>query len=124
MRRNPDDPFDEIFNEIERMMEDMMGFETAELDASSSTDTHVNIHEYDESLTVVADLPGVRKEDIDLQCDGRMLSIHASSDTREYEERVRLPARVDEHSASATYNNGVLEVSFDRSGDSADIDVN
>ena len=30
---------------------------------------------------------------------------------------------VDEHSAEATYNNGVLEVTFDRAEDSADIDV-
>ncbi|KPN30526.1 hypothetical protein SY89_01261 [Halolamina pelagica] len=36
---------------------------------------------------------------------------------------MRLPTRVDEHSAEATFNNGVLEVSFEKSDDAADIDL-
>lgn len=87
------------------------------------TETHVDVHETDGEVRVVADLPGVVKEDIDLKCDGEVLTISAASDHREYDERVRLPARVDEHSATATYNNGVLEVTFEQSDESADIDV-
>ena len=87
------------------------------------TETHVDVHETDGEVRVVADLPGVVKEDIDLKCDGEVLTIGAASDHREYDERVRLPARVDEHSATATYNNGVLEVTFEQSDESADIDV-
>lgn len=123
MRRDPNDPFDDIFNEIERMMEDMMGFGGVGADSDVGTETHVDIHEYDDMITVVADLPGVQKDAIEIKCDGRTLSIDASNDSREYSERVRLPARVDEHGANATYNNGVLEVSFDRAEDSADINV-
>ena len=52
-----------------------------------------------------------------------MLTLNAVGDARDYHERVRLPARVDEHSASASYNNGILEVTFDRVEDSADIDL-
>ncbi len=124
MKRNPDDPFDDIFREIERMMEDMMGVSRGAGIADESGDTfHVDIHEYDETVTVIADVPGLSKEDIDLQCDGRFLSIQASTESREYNERIQLPATVDEHSAEATYNNGVLEVSFDRTDDSAEIDL-
>jgi HSP20 family protein len=36
---------------------------------------------------------------------------------------VSLPTRVDEHAADATFNNGVLEVSFKRADASADINV-
>ena len=129
MRRDRDDedPFDEMFREIERLMDEMMGVDadirtSASVDAGGS-DTHADVHEYDDRITVIADLPGVAKSDIDLKCDGRVVSIHAASDARSYDERVRLPARVDEHSAEATYNNGVLEVTFDRAEDSADIDV-
>jgi len=128
MRRNrdDDDPFDEVFREIERLMDEMMGVD-AEIETAVGTgggsDTHADVHEYDDRITVIADLPGVEKSDIDLKCDGRVVSIHAASDARSYDERVHLPARVDEHSAEATYNNGVLEVTFDRADDSADIDV-
>lgn len=123
MRRDPDDPFDDFFNEIERMMEDMMGFNDGGLEPDDGPQTHVDVHEYDDSLTVVADLPGVEKDAIQLKCDGRVLSISAASDTRSYDERIHLPTRVDENSADATYNNGVLEISFDHAEQSADIDV-
>jgi len=129
MRRDDrDDPFDDLFREIERVMNEMMGGEfDMEVERNGptgfGTETHVDIHETGEDVRVIADLPGVEKSDIDLQCDGETLTIGAASDHREYDERVRLPAQVDEHSATATYNNGVLEVSFEKSDESADIDV-
>jgi HSP20 family protein len=132
MRRDDrDEPFDDLFREIERMMNEMMGAESGSADmhfessAGFGSDTHVDIHETDDEVRVVADLPGVEKDDIELKCDGKVLTISAASERREYDERVSLPVRVDEHTAAATYNNGVLEVTFDRTDDgSADIDVN
>jgi HSP20 family protein len=134
MRRDDrDDPFDELFREIERMMNEMMGDDfdmhverngnTGSGQTGFGSETHVDIHESEDVVRVIADLPGVEKDGIDLKCDGEMLTISASSDHREYDERVRLPTQVDEQSASATYNNGVLEVQFDTAEDSADIDV-
>jgi HSP20 family protein len=129
-----DEPFDEFFEEIERMMNEMMsgdadfrfeqgGDTSGGGGGGSGSDVHLDIHETDESIRVVADIPGVEKENIDLQCDGTTLYIDASGGGREYRERIDLPARVDEHSADATYNNGVLEVAFDRTGDSTSIDI-
>jgi HSP20 family protein len=124
--RDDDDPFDDVFSEIERLMDEMMGVD-ADIQTSVKTggesDTHADVHKYDDRIVVIADLPGVEKNDIELKCDGRIVSINASNDARSYDERVQLPSRVDEHSAEATYNNGVLEVTFDRAEDSADIDV-
>ena len=112
MRRDDrEDPFGDIFDEIERMMGS--GREGADGDA------HVDAFDEGDELRLVADLPGASKEAISLQCDGETLTIEAG----EYRERVRLPTRVDEHSAEATFNNGVLEVSFERSDDAADIDL-
>ncbi len=119
-----DDPFDEFFDEIERMMNSMTGVETdVGGDAGFGADTHVDIYEEGDTVRLVADLPGVEKESLDLQCDGEVLTIRASTDGRETTERVQLPVRVDEHSADATFNNGVLQVTFDRIEDSAEIDV-
>jgi len=135
-RDDRDDPFDEFFEEIERMMNEMMGgnadFRFQQGGPSAGTgagadrghDAHVDVHETDEEVRVVADIPGVRKEEIDLRCDGETLTLRAGGETREYEQRVTLPTAVDEHSASATYNNGVLEVSFDPAGEtSTSIDI-
>jgi HSP20 family protein len=127
-----DDPFDEFFEEIERMMNEMMGgnaefrVERPGAGGAGTTaghDIHVDIQEADDELRVVADIPGVDKEAIDLQCDGETLTLQASGDSRDYRESITLPTRVDEHSADATYNNGILEVSFDPATDSTDIDL-
>ncbi|WP_336327235.1 Hsp20/alpha crystallin family protein [Halovenus sp. HT40] len=128
-----DDPFDEFFDEIERMMNEMMGpnanvhfehnSERGRDRDQGGHDIHFDIHEHDDEIRVVADIPGVEKDAIDLQCDGKTLHLEAGGGERRYDERVSLPSRVDEHSASATYNNGVLEVVFDRVDDSTSIDV-
>ncbi|WP_224332829.1 Hsp20/alpha crystallin family protein [Haloprofundus halobius] len=120
-RDDRDDPFGDIFGEIERMMNEMTGgFEDR---SGFTTETHVDVIDEGDQIRVVADLPGVGKDDIDLKCDGERLTISAASDRREYDERIQLPARVDEHSASATFKNGVLQVTLDRIEDSAEIDV-
>ena len=126
MRDDRDDPFGDIFDEIERMMSEMTGTGTGGSglgDAGFGDETHVSVYEEGETVRLVADLPGVEKEGVDLQCDGSTLTITADGDRRRFDERVRLPARVDEHSAAATFNNGVLEVTFDVLEPSADIDV-
>ncbi|PGF15744.1 type III effector protein [Natrinema sp. CBA1119] len=132
MRRDDrDEPFDDLFREIERMMNEMMNGADANVDFNSSNtvdngfgmDTHVDIHETDEEVRVVADLPGVEKDNIELECDGKTLTISAESEHRQYDERVSLPTRVNEHTASATYNNGILEVVFDRAEQSSDISL-
>jgi HSP20 family protein len=125
-----DDPFDEFFSEIERMMNEMMGG-NAEFHFEQSTgrgtdsdrDVHMDVHESDDEVRIVADVPGVDKDAIELKCDGQTLHLDAEGESRRYSERVSLPAPVDEHSASATYNNGVLEVVFERIGDSTSIDI-
>jgi HSP20 family protein len=117
-RDDRDDPFGNLFDEIERMMNDMTGG-----DSGFGSETHVDVFHEGDTLRVVADLPGVEKDGITLQCDGETLTVSATNDRREYDERVRLPVRVDEHSASATFNNGVLQVEFDVVDESAAIDL-
>lgn len=125
---DPRDPFDEIFRELERMMNQMFSGSgdmrvSTGMDTGFGSNTHVDIHEQPDELRVIADLPGVVKEDIQLKCDGRVLVISANNDQRQYDERVELPALVDEESATAKYNNGVLEVVLSRESRSSDINV-
>ncbi|MFB6086843.1 MAG: Hsp20 family protein [Halodesulfurarchaeum sp.] len=123
-----DDPFEDIFREIERMMNEMVGTPGPQTggpgtEMQQATSTHVDVYEDEEGVRVVADLPGVERSDIGVQCDGEYVTISAESETRSYNERVALPAHVDPESGSGTYNNGVLEVTFDRSRSKTDIDI-
>ncbi|MCU4926149.1 Hsp20/alpha crystallin family protein [Halobacteria archaeon AArc-dxtr1] len=129
MRRDDrDEPFDDLFRELERMMNEMMDggnveFNSSGADTGFGSDTHVDVHEGEDELRVVADLPGVEKDNIDLECDGETLTISAQSRHRQYDERISLPTRVNEHTAAATYNNGVLEVVFEPADVSSDISL-
>jgi HSP20 family protein len=128
MRRDDrDDPFDDIFREIERMMDDMMqggrGGHAQTDPTGFGSQTHVDVHVTDEDVRVIADLPGVKKEDIGVQCDGDRVTITAATDTQEYDEHIDLPTSVDASSGSASYNNGILEIAFDPASDSTSISV-
>lgn len=118
MRDDRDDPFDDFFEGIERMMDEMTGDDAA----GFTSETHVDVYDEGEELRLVADLPGVRKEAVELKCDGEIITVTAVGDRREYDERIRLPARVDEHSATASFNNGILQVTLDKVDNSASID--
>lgn len=121
-RRNP---FDDFVEEFERMMEEMFEGSAVQIDSTVSAggDTHVDIYEEDDEVRVVADLPGVEKSDIDVTSDGRTVSIRAEGDRRRYDEEVHLPRRVDEESATARYNNGVLEITFSRGEGGQSIEI-
>ena len=125
--KDPNDPFDDIFREIERMMNDMVGTagpqEGGAPGVQATSPTHVDVYEDEDTVRVVADLPGVSRSDISVQCDGEYVTVSATNDSRTYDERVGLPAPVDPETGSGTYNNGVLEVTFERSQSTTDIDI-
>ncbi len=78
----------------------------------------VDVFETDSEVVVVAEMPGVEKEKIDIKVteDGKTLIISASNEDRKYYKEVDLPAKVDPLSAKATYKNGVLEVKLKKIG--------
>ncbi|MDY6965381.1 MAG: archaeal heat shock protein Hsp20 [Halobacteriota archaeon] len=70
----------------------------------------IDVFEMDEEIKVVAEIPGVEKDDIKLDAEGTKLEIKATGGSRNYSEDVFLPSAVDTDSAKASYKNGVLEV--------------
>mgnify|MGYP000734069888 CR=1 FL=1 len=68
----------------------------------------------DKVVQVVAELPGVEKDDIKLEATEDELMITAESERRKYRKVVKLPFKVDPKQAKATYKNGVLEVTLNR----------
>jgi HSP20 family protein len=74
------------------------------------------VDEKEGKLKVVAEMPGIQREDIHLEAMEDSLSIHAEHGDRKYDATVPLSNPVEVNSASATYNNGVLEVKLKLKG--------
>lgn len=70
----------------------------------------VDVIETDYEVQVIAEMPGVNKDDIELNATETSLEIRAEGENRKYYETVELPVEVEPDSAKARYNNGVLEV--------------
>lgn len=68
----------------------------------------------DEEVKVVAEIPGISREEIQLSATDKTLSIQANTPERKYRKEIDLPAGVDPASARSTYKNGILEVTFKR----------
>ncbi len=69
---------------------------------------------HDDAVKVVAELPGVDKSDISLQCDGRRLMVRVETSNRRYYKELQLPVEVDPDTTKASYKNGVLELILTR----------
>jgi len=72
----------------------------------------VMVDEKTNEVKVIAEMPGVDKNDIDLRATEKRVDIRAERGDRKYKASVDLPIEVDVKSAKARYNNGVLEVTF------------
>jgi HSP20 family protein len=89
----------------------------------------VNVFEEGESFVIVAELPGVKKEDLDIQVQGDAVRVRGKK-TVAYEDDVSvhrreraaghfdrtlaLPAQVDAANAAADYRDGVLTLRLPR----------
>lgn len=72
----------------------------------------VDIVETNGEVKVVAELPGVEKNDIKLHGTEDTLTISVDTPQRKYYKEVRLPAKVHVKETKSTYKNGVLEVTL------------
>jgi HSP20 family protein len=72
----------------------------------------VDIIKGKDELRIVAEVPGVNKEDLKVTADENSLTIESLTGEPRYQKRVDLPDIVDPKTAKSTYKNGILEVSF------------
>ena len=124
------------FESMDRMFDDFFGrgwlrpfrrdwLAFPELDISIPK---VDVIDRDEEVVVRAEVPAVKKEDIEVSISGNMLTIKAETKHEEKEEKgdyyrseisrgafsrmVSLPAEVDESKAKASLKDGVLELTL------------
>lgn len=93
----------------------------------------MDVHEDDKAYRISVDIPGVKKEDIDIAVEGNQVTISAevkhavSRDTEKEIHRERyagkafrsfsLPVEVDSGKADARYDGGVLVLTLPKKGD-------
>jgi len=72
----------------------------------------VEINEEPTQIIVIAEMPGVTKEDIELKATSHSLTISTktSETDRKYYKEVELPVAINSDYAKARYQNGILEV--------------
>ncbi len=57
---------------------------------------------------------GVKKEDIKINAYDEAVEVTANSPQRKYHKTVELPPESDIETARSRYNNGILEITFDK----------
>lgn len=115
--------FDEFFNEP--------FFRMTDRDLTGRVWPRVDITEKEGKFLIRADLPGIKKEDIDVSVEGEVLTISGVKEQAEIREEeaeyshlertygsfcrsFTLPDYVDKENVEATYSNGVLELSLNK----------
>jgi HSP20 family protein len=80
------------------------------LEVKKEREPLVDVISDNDTIRVIAEVPGVNKDDIKLNCLERMLTIAVESENRRYYKEIELPAEVDPKIGKAKYVNGVLEI--------------
>jgi len=112
---------DLMMREFDRMFSDF--WEGWEMPTHREIDLPaVQVHKGDGELTVTAELPGMKPEELDITIKDSVLTINAEKNEedqenghREYRRYFRsftLPEKVDEEKVSASFEDGVLELKF------------
>lgn len=118
------DPFAEVFPELFRGL-----MQPVRAPGGDALEIKVEVKESNGDYTVQAEMPGVKKEDINVQIDGNRVAISAEvkreSEQKEGERVLRseryygsvartfsLGSDLDESKASARYENGVLTLTL------------
>ena len=86
------------------------GMSKPSLDVKEDREPLVDTILQSDNVKVVAELPGVEKSDIALECDGRNLVLKVDTDKHRYYKSLELPVEVDPDTSKASYKNGVLEL--------------
>lgn len=72
----------------------------------------VDVIDDNNSVKVLAELPGVEKKDIKIYATSRELTIAVDNVDRRYYKELKFKDEIDKLTSKSSYKNGVLEISF------------
>ncbi|MFW9809178.1 MAG: archaeal heat shock protein Hsp20 [Candidatus Thorarchaeota archaeon] len=80
------------------------------VEPSPSLEPLVDVVEENDEIIVVAEVPGVERDEIKVRIKGTTLTIHSENLERPYHKVIELPSKVTKDEAKSAIRNGVLEV--------------
>ena len=123
------DPFSMLQREMNRLFENFgRGFDMAPFEGEGEWMPRVNVSQTDKDVTVSAELPGIKEEDVNVSVTRDLLTISGQKvDEHEdkqkdyffaertygsFERSIQLPAEVDSDKADAKFSKGVLTITL------------
>ena len=130
------DPFADVFPELFRGLGATVASNGDRKSPAAAAAMRVDVREAKDSYIVKADLPGVRKDDIQVEIDGNQVMLRAEvrkdSEQKEGERVLRseryygqfarsfsLASEIDEDKSVAKFEDGVLELTLQKKATSA-----
>jgi HSP20 family protein len=80
---------------------------------SSEREPLTEVTTLDKNVKVVVEMPGVIKEDIQIKSYDKSMEISATG-PRKYHEIINLPEEADVDTTKSVFNNGILEITFNK----------
>lgn len=72
----------------------------------------IDVREKDDRVMVLVQLPGVSKEDVEVEVIGQELRLEVDTERCQFQRQIALPCAVQAKGVEANYRNGVLEVTL------------
>jgi HSP20 family protein len=129
VRWEPLQDIERVTDRMRRMLDETFGDWPSALQQAGAWTPSVDIEETDDAYAVEAELPGVKRDDVDIELSGNELSISGEVKETErkgvlrkqtrhvgrFEYRVRLPEQLDPEQVEADLKDGVLMVRVPKS---------
>ena len=74
----------------------------------------IDVMEQDNNVIIIAELPGVKKDEIKVKVTDYTVTIQVESTDRKYAKELDLPAPVEIETVKTSYNNGILEIQLQK----------
>jgi len=74
----------------------------------------VDVFEEENEIQILAEMPGVEEQDVELEIKGDILILSAMGSDRKYYKELLLPSQVEPEALSRSHKNGIFEARFKR----------
>ena len=81
---------------------------------SGETEPLIDVTTTDNEVKVIVEMPGVSKDKIKINTYNNTVEVKSEDPRRKYHRTIKIPSETDTETAKSTYNNGILEISFNK----------
>ena len=81
---------------------------------TGKTEPFVDLIDSEKELYITAELPGIGKENIDVELTKDTLILTIKHPERGFKKEIQLPSEINKKPIEATYNNGVLSITLEK----------